>query len=167
MLAAVTAALAVTGCVSMPSAGPVLSYPVSQQTGGQNGQNLQFSAQPPGAGWNPQQIVSGFLIAAAANQDQVAREYLAPAERKRWNPSLTTTTYVYKSRPNVLNPVPQPTVPQPGPARSGKKGRGHAAVGDRRGHWQDSGDPVRPRTEPTRSLRRPGRTAPARSTSPW
>ena len=123
VLAAVTAALAVTGCVSMPSAGPVLSYPVSQETGGQNGQNLQFSAQPPGAGWNPQQMVSGFLIAVAANQDQVAREYLAPAERKRWNPSQTTTTYVYQTRPNVLNPVPQATVPQPG-ATDGKKGGG-------------------------------------------
>jgi Lipoprotein LpqB beta-propeller domain/Sporulation and spore germination len=123
LLAAVTAALAVTGCVSMPSAGPVLSYPVSQETGGQNGQNLQFSAQLPGAGWNPQQMVSGFLIAAAANQDQVAREYLAPAERKRWNPSLTTTTYVYQTRPSVLNPVPQATVPQPG-CTDGKKGDG-------------------------------------------
>ena len=124
VLAAVTAALAVTGCVSMPSAGPVLSYPVSQETGGQNGQNLQFSAQPPGAGWNPQQMVSGFLIAAAANQDQVAREYLAPADRKRWNPSLTTTTtYVYQTRPNILNPVPQATVPQPG-RTDGKKGGG-------------------------------------------
>ena len=77
VLAAVTAALAVTGCVSMPSAGPVLSYPVSQQTGGQNGQNLQFTTQLPGAGWTPQQMVSGFLIAAAANQDRVARAYLA------------------------------------------------------------------------------------------
>ena len=121
VLAVVAAALAVTGCVSMPNAGPVLSYPVTEQTGGQNGQNLQFSAQPPGAGWKPQQIVSGFLIAAAANQDQVAREYLAPGESKRWNPASTTTTYVYKSRPNVLNPVPPPTVPAPGPA-SAKKG---------------------------------------------
>src|ERR1700733_11143210 len=124
LLAAVTAALAVTGCVSMPSAGPVLSYPVSQETGGQNGQNLQFSAQPPGAGWNPQQMVNGFLIAAAANQDRVAREYLAPADRERWNPSLTTTTtYVYQTRPNILNPVPQATVPQPG-GTDGKKGGG-------------------------------------------
>ena len=123
VLAAVTAALAVTGCVSMPSAGPVLSYPVSQETGGQNGQNLQISAQPPSAGWNPQQMVSGFLIAAAANQDQVAREYLAPAIRKGWNPSLTTTTYVYQTRPNLLNPVPQATVPQPG-RTDGKKGGG-------------------------------------------
>ena len=123
VLAAVAAALAVTGCVSMPSAGPVLSYPVSQETGGQNGQNLQFTTQLPGTGWTPQQMVSGFLIAAAANQDQVAREYLAPAERKRWNPSLTTTTYVYQTRPNVLNAAPQPTVPQPA-GTDGKKGGG-------------------------------------------
>jgi lipoprotein LpqB-like beta-propeller protein len=121
LLAAVTAALAVTGCVSMPSAGPVLSYPVTQETGGQNGQNLQFTTQPPGSGWTPQQIVSGFLIAAAANQDQVAREYLTPTARENWDPSLLTT-YVYQDRPNVLNPVPQPTVSQPG-ATSGKSGK--------------------------------------------
>jgi hypothetical protein len=122
LLAAVTAALAVTGCVSMPSAGPVLSYPVTQQTGSQNGQNLQFTTQPPGTGWSPQQIVSGFLIAAAANQDQVAREYLTPVTRRTWDPPLTT--YVYTSRPNVLNPVPQ-AVPQATAAQprgtSGKK----------------------------------------------
>jgi hypothetical protein len=121
LLAAVTAALAVTGCVSMPSAGPVLSYPVTQETGGQNGQNLQLTTQPPGSGWTPQEIVSGFLIAAAANQDQVAKEYLTPTAREQWDPSLFTT-YVYQNRPNVLNPVPQPAVSQPG-ATSGKKGR--------------------------------------------
>jgi hypothetical protein len=121
VLAVVTTALALTGCVSIPNAGPALSYPVTEQTGGQNGQNLQFTAQLPGTGWSPQQIVSGFLIATAANQDQVAREYLAPAESRRWNPASTTTTYVYKTRPNVLNPVPQPTGSAPGGA-SAKKG---------------------------------------------
>jgi hypothetical protein len=120
VLAVVAAALAVTGCVSIPNAGPVLSYPVTEQTGGQNGQNLQFTAQPPGTGWTPQEIVSGFLIATAANQDQAAREYLAPGESRRWNPALATTTYVYKTRPNIVNPVPQPTVPAPG--ASVKKG---------------------------------------------
>ena len=118
LLAAVTAALAVAGCVSMPSAGPVLSYPVTQATGSQNGQNLQFTTQPPGSTWNPGQIVSGFLIAAAANQDQVARQYLTPAEGKKWDPSLTT--YVYQTRANVLNPVPLPAGPQPA-ATNGKK----------------------------------------------
>ena len=121
LLAAVTAALAVTGCVSMPGAGPVLSYPVTQQTGGQNGQNLQFTTQPPGSGWTPQQIVNGFLIAAAANQDQVAREYLTPTAR--WDPSLLTT-YVYQNRPNVLNPVPQTTASQPGAASGANAKKG-------------------------------------------
>ena len=120
LLAVVTTALALTGCVSIPNAGPVLSYPVTEQTGGQNGQNLQFSAQLPGTGWSPQQIVSGFLIATAANQVQVAREYLAPAESRRWSPA-SATTYVYRTRPNVLSPVPQPTGPAPG-AASAKKG---------------------------------------------
>src|SRR5580698_9714314 len=86
VLAAVTAALAVTGCVSMPSAGPVLSYPVTQQSGSQNGQNLQFTTELPSSGWTPQEIVSGFLIAAAANQDQVARAYLTPVARRTWDP---------------------------------------------------------------------------------
>jgi Lipoprotein LpqB beta-propeller domain/Sporulation and spore germination len=122
VLAVLAAALAVTGCVSIPNAGPVLSYPVTEQTGGQNGQNLQFTAQPPGTGWTPQQIVSGFLIATAANQNQAAREYLAPNESTRWNLASATTTYVYRGRPNVvLSPVPQPTIPSPG-AASGKKG---------------------------------------------
>jgi hypothetical protein len=121
VLAVLATALAVTGCVSIPNAGPVLSYPVTEQTGGQNGQNLQFSAQPPGAGWTPQQIVSGFLIAAAANQNQVARGYLAPGESKRWNPASTTTTYVYQTRPNLSSVPPVPPVPAPGPARA-KKG---------------------------------------------
>ena len=121
VLAVLTAALAVTGCVSIPNAGPVLSYPVTEQTGGQNGQNLQFTAQLPGTGWSPQQIVSGFLIAAAANQDQVVREYLAPAESRRWTSAQTTTTYVYKTRPNVSGPVPPTTAAAPG-AASAKKG---------------------------------------------
>jgi len=119
LTAAVTAALAVTGCVSMPNAGPVLSYPVTQQTGGQNGQNLQFTTQLPGAGWTPQQIVSGFLIAAAANQGQVAKAYLAPDEAKRWNLSQATTTYVYQTRPDIMSPVAQAAQVQP--SRSGGK----------------------------------------------
>ena len=164
VLAVLATALAVTGCVSIPNAGPVLSYPVTEQTGGQNGQNLQFSAQPPGDGWTPQQIVSGFLIAAAANQNQVARGYLAPGESKRWNPASTTTTYVYKSRPNVLSSVPQPAVPRrarPAPrrARRRRRRRSRSTARSRRS--------CPPRTEPTRSRRRRGRTAPTRSTSTW
>jgi hypothetical protein len=122
LLAAVAAALAVTGCVSMPSAGPVLSYPVTQETGGQNGQNMQFIVQPPGNGWNPQQIVNGFLLAAAAygNQAQVARQYLTPDESKDWDPSWSA--YVYQTRPSVGDPDYQAAAPVHG-AASGKAGK--------------------------------------------
>jgi len=121
LAAAVAVALAVTGCVSIPNAGPVLSYPVTQQTGGQNGQNLQFTVEPPGSGWNPQDIVTGFLLAAAANQDQVARAYLTSTAGEHWDPS-PTNIYVYQNQPNVSNPVPQAAAAQPSAtAAKGKK----------------------------------------------
>jgi hypothetical protein len=120
-LAALVAALFVAGCVSMPSAGPVLSYPVAQQTGGQNGQNLlQIIAAPPGNGWGPKSIVTGFLTAAAAigGQQRVAREYLTPQASKIWNPSWNA--FVYQTGPTVMNPVYRPTSVQPsaGPHQS-------------------------------------------------
>lgn len=116
-LAALAAVLAVAGCVSVPSAGPVLSYPLVQQTSGQNGQNLQVIAAGPGANWKPNDIVTGFLTAAAAIGDQqVAKEYLTPQASKNWNPSWSA--WVYKTGPDVQNPIykSQPT----GPRRGGK-----------------------------------------------
>jgi hypothetical protein len=109
-LAALVVALAVAGCVSVPSAGPVLPYPVAQQTSGQsgqNGQNLQVIAAGPGANWMPKDIVSGFLTAAAAigDQQQVAKAYLTPQESKSWKPSWNA--YVYKTGPYVQNPAYQ------------------------------------------------------------
>ena len=102
-LAMLAAVLAVAGCVSVPSAGPVLSYPLAQQTSGQNGQNLQVIARGPGATWKPNDIVTGFLTAAAAIGDQqVAREYLTSAASKDWKPS--ESAYVYKTGPYVQKP---------------------------------------------------------------
>jgi Lipoprotein LpqB beta-propeller domain/Sporulation and spore germination len=124
VLAAVTGALVISGCVSVPNAGPVLSYPVNQETGSQSGQNMQIIAKPPGSGWNPQQIVNGYLIAAAAfgNQAAVAREYLTPGQSKLWNPS-SWSAYVYQTRPNVGAPQYQ-AAPSPPAAKGGKSGKG-------------------------------------------
>jgi hypothetical protein len=124
VLSAVTGALVISGCVSVPNAGPVLSYPVNQETGSQSGQNMQFIAQPPVSGWNPQQIVNGYLIAAAAfgNQAAVAREYLTPGQSKDWNPS-SWSAYVYQVRPNVGAPQYQ-AAPSPPAAKGGKSGKG-------------------------------------------
>jgi Lipoprotein LpqB beta-propeller domain/Sporulation and spore germination len=124
-LAALAAALAVAGCVSVPSAGPVLSYPLAQQTSGQNGQNLQVMAAGPGNNWKPNAIVTGFLTAAAAigDQQQVAREYLTPKAGKSWNPSWNA--FVYKTGPIVQYPTYQslPTKPQRGAKSTAKVGK--------------------------------------------
>jgi hypothetical protein len=122
-LAALAAALAVAGCVSVPSAGPVLSYPLAQQASGQNGQNLQVIAAAPGNNWKPNEIVTGFLTAAAAigDQQQVAREYLTPKASKSWNPSWNA--FVYQTGPYVQDPVYQPTpTASPRGGKSGAKG---------------------------------------------
>jgi hypothetical protein len=124
-LVALVAALAVAGCVSVPSAGPVLSYPLVQQTSAQNGQNLEVIAAAPGDNWTPSAIVTGFLTAAAAigDQQQVAKAYLTPQASKSWNPSWNA--FVYKTGPFVQNPMyqSQPTRPQRGAKSTAKSGK--------------------------------------------
>jgi len=99
------AALAATGCVSMPTGGPVTPTPVSQGTDAQNQSNVQVQPQLPGANWGPQQIVEGFLTASASygSYPWVADAYLAPLARKSWNPSWSA--FVYKSGPTPSVPV--------------------------------------------------------------
>jgi hypothetical protein len=103
--ALVAAALSVTGCVSMPTAGPVQSYPVTQGTPSQNQLYVQIQPQPPHADWSPKQIVQGFLTASASfgSYSDIAKEYLTPQERETWNPFWSAI--VYKSGPNVEDPV--------------------------------------------------------------
>ena len=100
-LAALVTALFAAGCVSMPTGGPVQSYPVTQGTGAPNQPNVQFQAQPPGAGWNPSQIVQGFLAASAAfgANSQVVQEYLTCPPRQCWKNNWSAL--VYKSGPYV------------------------------------------------------------------
>jgi len=123
MLAAFGAALAVAGCVSIPNAGPVQSYPVTQAADGQNGQNLQVIASPPGNDWLPQDIVRGFLVAAAAfgDQERVAKEYLTPQASKSWKQSWSAV--VYRTGPTEQAPVYQSTRSQVGNGKNGKKAR--------------------------------------------
>src|SRR5262249_12563328 len=90
-LAVLAATVALGGCVSLPTGGPV---------GGSNGSIHGLNPAPnadqsqdgivvnparPGAQWLPGQIVSGFLAASGADQD-VARQYLTPGYSKNWKP---------------------------------------------------------------------------------
>jgi Lipoprotein LpqB beta-propeller domain/Sporulation and spore germination len=105
LAALLVAGLCATGCVSMPTGGPVQSYPVTQAADAQNQPYVQVVPQSPGDGWKPSQIVQGFLTASASfgTYSQVAMEYLTPAEQKGWDPSWSAT--VYKDGPNVADPA--------------------------------------------------------------
>ena len=112
VLAAVLSALAVAGCVSMPTGGPVFSYPVTQGTAAQNEPNVQIQPKPPGANWTPQEIVEGFLSASASygSYPQVVKQYLAPEEQS-WNPSWSAV--VYKTGPTPGKATYSPSAKNP------------------------------------------------------
>jgi hypothetical protein len=109
LAALLVAALAATGCVSMPTGGPVTSYAVTQGPTAQDQPYVQIVPQPPGAGWKPTQIVQGFLTASASfgNYSQVARQYLTPELSKDWNPYWSAIEY---------ETGPTPTAPTYSPA---------------------------------------------------
>jgi hypothetical protein len=101
LLAGAALSLAAAGCVSMPSAGPVRSYTVTQGANGQGQPYLQIVPPPPLPNATPDQIVQGFLAASAsfAGQQQVAREYMTPTASRGWQPGWKTT--VFKDGPVV------------------------------------------------------------------
>jgi Lipoprotein LpqB beta-propeller domain/Sporulation and spore germination len=109
LTALLVAALSATGCVSMPTGGPVQSYPVTQGADTQNQPYVQVVPQPPGANWSPTQIVQGFLTASASygNDPQVVKEYLTPTLAKTWDPGWSA--FVYSSGPNVTGLDYQPS----------------------------------------------------------
>jgi hypothetical protein len=112
LAALLVAGLAATGCVSMPSGGPVASYPVTQGTAAQNQPYVQIQPKPPGANWTPEAIVEGFLTASASwgSYPQVVREYLTP-EARNWNPGWSA--YVYKKGPTPAAPTYSPNAKNP------------------------------------------------------
>lgn len=97
-------AASLAGCVSMPSGGPVVSYPITQGTTGQSQPYLQAIPEPPQPDWQPADIVRGFLAASAsfARQD-IAREYLTASEKSHWRPGWTAV--VYSRGPNTSSDV--------------------------------------------------------------
>ena len=136
-LAALVVALSLAGCVSMPTGGPVRSYPVTQGPAAQNQPFVQVVPQTPGAGWSPAQIVQGFLTASASFGDysKVAYQYLTPGLKATWNPSWSAV--VYTSGPNVAGQAYLPptaknptraTVQITGDRQAALQGYGHYSV---------------------------------------
>jgi len=79
--AAVAAAVAVGGCATVPTSGAVHQFGGAAQAGSALPKDYaQEIPEPPGAGWDPKQIVQGFLVASAsfAGDHAMARQYLDP-----------------------------------------------------------------------------------------
>lgn len=82
-----------TACAGIPTSGPVQEGSALQLQPENEG--VPFIAEPPTRGASPEDIVRGFLRASAdfRGDHEVARLYLAPASRQRWNPGTLTTVY--------------------------------------------------------------------------
>jgi hypothetical protein len=102
LFGAVLAALLATGCATIPSSGPVGSAPVPAPPGGGGAAGGGLIVEGPQPGWNPEQVVSGFLLASAsfAHDHATAREYLTPSASRMWRPGAQVT--ILASTPSVF-----------------------------------------------------------------
>ena len=98
-VAALVAALLVSGCVRMPEDGPVVE---TRSGGNLNGDpGIFIDPKPPRRGDSAPDIVKGFLDAMTATpiQTNVAKQFLAGEAQASWNPQLETITYADASPP--------------------------------------------------------------------
>ena len=79
--------MALTGCASLPMAGPVRIGPDLVPT--TDGESFYYSPSSPVEGATQAEILSGFLAAGTGPQNDyaVAREYLSESIRSTWNPN--------------------------------------------------------------------------------
>ncbi len=106
--AAALLALAAAGCATVPSSGPVQQIGANQNALSQEQDYSQPIAVGPGSGWNPQDIVDGFLAASASftHNHQVARKYLDPTVD--WKPGWAVTVVSRPPKTTQVRPLPRP-----------------------------------------------------------
>lgn len=113
--AACACAVVAAGCATIPASGPVRQVSVTPGAAGQGQAFQQLIPLPPGRAWSPDDVVSGFLAASASAADnrQIAREYLVPGLRKKWNPGWGVTVVGNHPRPYPISGYPKPMPGQP------------------------------------------------------
>lgn len=86
-------ALALAGCVRMPTQGPVVEMPPGEQEGPAAG--TYYDPRPPGPDATRQEIVSGFLEAMKATpiRTSVAAQFLSGPAQREWSPQQGIVTY--------------------------------------------------------------------------
>jgi hypothetical protein len=89
-----------TGCASLPVAGPVRIGPDLVQT--TDGDSFYYSPSSPFDGASQTEILNGFIAAGTGPQNDyaVAREYLSESIRSSWNPNQEVL--IQRSSPKVV-----------------------------------------------------------------
>ena len=81
-------AASLAACTSIPTTGPVLSAEIDERLS-----TVDFDILPPGpsAGATPEEILTGFIAAGTAAQEnyRVARSYLSEDAAEEWNPNAS------------------------------------------------------------------------------
>jgi hypothetical protein len=93
VLAAVAVLLCATGCVTLPSSGPVRTEPVGEQQ--EDEAPVDFTPGGPERGAAPVEVVRGFLTAMQATplNTSVARQFLSTESSTAWVPERGTVVY--------------------------------------------------------------------------
>ena len=98
-LAAFSLILALTGCASLPTAGPVRIGP--DLVPAAESDTFYYSPSSPVDGASQEEIISGFLAAGTGPQNDyaVAREFLSESIRSIWNPNQEVL--IQRSSPQI------------------------------------------------------------------
>ncbi|MCL2471333.1 MAG: LpqB family beta-propeller domain-containing protein [Propionibacteriaceae bacterium] len=91
--------LALSGCASIPTSGPVESQP--RRTAGQAQGGVTIVANHPPKGASASMIIRGFLTAMASFNETTAREYLTDQAAATWQPDSQVLVYASASSPRV------------------------------------------------------------------
>ena len=99
LLLAFGLSLALTGCASLPMAGPVRIGPDLVAAG--DGDSFYYSPSAPVDGASQAEIISGFLAAGTGPQNDyaIAREFLSSNIRSIWNPNQEVL--IQRSSPKI------------------------------------------------------------------
>ena len=104
LLMCLAAALALAGCSSIPTVGPVGT--ASAERGNERSEDAVFSPEGPAGDASAQDIIRGFMEAGkgAADDYSVARQFLAPELANTWSPTELVTVY----RSSRIAAAPEP-----------------------------------------------------------
>ncbi|KAB2811721.1 hypothetical protein F9L07_07640 [Pimelobacter simplex] len=93
LAAALALAVVLSGCVSLPTSGPVVESGGTNRTDTRRASDID--ARPPGTGATRTEVITGFLDAMTAwpIQTSVAKQYLTGEAAAGWNPEQETVIY--------------------------------------------------------------------------